>query len=79
VRSITHASVCEIVAVAARVAGTGLIGVLTDCGVPKARVEGYETGIREGGILIALKTRSNEDAARLVPEWRASGGEFVHL
>jgi hypothetical protein len=56
---------------------TGLIGVLTDWGIPRGRIEEYEAAIRDGGILIALKTRSKEDAVRLAQAWRTSGGEFV--
>lgn len=56
----------------------GLIGALTDWGIPKGRVELYESGIREGGILIGVKPRSDEDARRVSEQWEASGGELVH-
>lgn len=56
---------------------TGIIGVLTDWGIPKARLKDYEAAIRDGGILIGLKTRSNADAVRLTQEWRAGGGELI--
>jgi hypothetical protein len=55
-----------------------LIGALTKWGIPKRRVEEYEQGIREGGILMGVKPRSDEDASKLVREWQASGGELVH-
>jgi hypothetical protein len=56
---------------------TGLIGVLTDWGFPKARLKDYEAAIRDGGILIGVKTRSDGDAVRLAQEWRTCGGELV--
>jgi hypothetical protein len=55
-----------------------LMGALTKWGIPQARVEEYEQGIRAGGILMGVKPRSDEDAANLVREWQASGGELVH-
>jgi hypothetical protein len=55
-----------------------LIGALTKWGIPKRRIEEYERGIREGGILIGVKPRSDTDASTLVREWQASGGVLVH-
>lgn len=56
----------------------GLIGALTNWGIPKPRVEQYEAGIREGGVLIGVKPRSDEDRERLMQQWQASGGELIH-
>jgi hypothetical protein len=56
----------------------GLIGALTNWGIPKARVEEYEAQIRQGGILIGVKPRSEEDARHLQQEWTAAGGTLVH-
>jgi hypothetical protein len=61
---------------AVAVAG-GLIGALTNWGIPKSRVEEYEGLIRKGGILIGVKTRSDEDATYLQNEWQAAGGRLV--
>lgn len=71
------------VAVALTAAGAvgisgGLIGALTNWGVPKGRLEQYETGIRNGGILLAVKPRTENDAAELLRKWQAIGGECVH-
>jgi hypothetical protein len=55
----------------------GLIGALTDWGIPRDRTRDYETGVRKGGILIGVKARSDEDAQRLEREWQALGGEMV--
>lgn len=67
------------VAVALTAAGAvgvtgGLIGALTNWGVPKSRLEQYESGIREGGILFAIEARSQEDAAELARRWQECGG-----
>jgi hypothetical protein len=56
----------------------GLIGALTRWGIPKERTEHYEVGIREGGILMGVTARSDEDAIHFVERWKASGGEHVH-
>lgn len=55
----------------------GLIGVLTNWGIPKSRVEKYESQIRAGGILIGVKAKSDADTAYLQNEWQAAGGELV--
>lgn len=63
-------------AAAVGVAG-GLIGVLTNWGIPKSRVEEYETQIRQGGILIGVKTKSEADTTHLRNEWQSAGGTLV--
>ena len=44
----------------------GLIGALSDWGIPKERTEQYEAGIREGGILVGLKPRLYGDRKSVV-------------
>ena len=56
----------------------GVIAALTNWGIPKGRVELYETGIRNGGVLIGVKAKSPEHAQQLATLWRESGGESVH-
>jgi hypothetical protein len=56
----------------------GLIGVLTNWGIPKRHIERYEQRVREGGILLGVKPRSEDDAKKLVQQWRAAGAELVH-
>lgn len=55
----------------------GLIGALTNWGIPKSRVEQYEQSIRAGNILIGVEARSAEDARQLEREWVAAGGQSV--
>jgi len=61
---------------AAGVAG-GLIGALGDWGIPQERVSRYEAGIRNGGILLMVKARSDEDARQIEEQWKAIGGRHV--
>jgi hypothetical protein len=56
----------------------GLIGALTNWGIPEHRIHQYEAGIRGGGILLALQPRSDDDARELERRWNACGGELVH-
>src|ERR1700731_2014531 len=49
-----------------------LMGALAKWGIPQGRIEEYEQGIRAGGILMGVKTRSDEDASNLLREWQAS-------
>lgn len=56
----------------------GLIGALSDWGIPEERVQQYEAGIRDGGILMGVKPRSNQDARYFEQQWKASGGQHVH-
>lgn len=56
----------------------GLIGALTNWGIPKTRVGEYEDFIRQGGILIGVKSLSEADTESLQKEWQAAGGTLVH-
>jgi hypothetical protein len=55
----------------------GLVGALTNWGIPKGRVERYEQSIRDGNILIGVNAHSEEDARELQQEWAAAGGQAV--
>lgn len=56
----------------------GVVGALIGWGIPKERVGQYEGGIKEGGILMGVKPRSDEDAAHFEREWKKSSGEHVY-
>lgn len=51
----------------------GLVGALIGWGIPEERVKHYETGIKEGGILMGVRPRSPEDAAYFEENWKGSG------
>ena len=56
----------------------GLLGALVGWGIPEERVKHYESGLKEGGILMGVKPRSAEDAAYLSQHWRSSNGEHIY-
>lgn len=56
----------------------GVVGALVGWGIPEERVKHYEAGIKEGGILIGVKPRSDEDATYFEREWKNSNGEHVY-
>ena len=55
----------------------GVIGALIGWGIPEERVKQYEAGIKEGGILMGVKTRSDDEAKTLGEEWKQHRGENV--
>ncbi|MGA9998224.1 MAG: hypothetical protein WBP93_22620, partial [Pyrinomonadaceae bacterium] len=55
----------------------GLIGALIGAGIPEERVKRYEEGVRNGGIVMGVTPRSDEDADYLQSEWKTHHGEDV--
>ena len=71
--------------IAAAVAGAGaggaagtLVGALVGWGIPEERVKHYESGIKEGGILMSVTPRSDEDAEHFERTWKTHRGEQIH-
>ena len=56
----------------------GLIGALVGWGIPEERVKHYDAGIKQGGIVMGVTPRSNEDAEYLEREWKSNKGEHVY-
>lgn len=56
----------------------GLIGALIGWGIPEERVKHYESGLKQGGILIGVKPRSMEDADYIEQQWRNNNGQHIH-
>ena len=56
----------------------GLVGALIGWGIPEERVKRYEEGVKQGGILMGVKPRSEEDAAHFEKSWRDYRGEDVY-
>lgn len=50
-------------------AAGGLLGMLIGWGIPEETVKHYEKGIKEGGILMAVKPRTEEDAQHFSTRW----------
>lgn len=58
-------------------AGGGLIGALIGWSMPEERVKQYEEGVRNGGILMGLRARNDEDAEHFERSWTAANGQHV--
>lgn len=56
----------------------GLIGALIGSGIPEERAKIYETGVNEGGIVMGVTPRSEEDAQYFETEWRNNKGEHIY-
>jgi hypothetical protein len=56
----------------------GLLGALIGSGIPEERVKHYESGINEGGILMGVHPRSDEDAQHFETQWKQYNGEHVY-
>jgi hypothetical protein len=46
-------------------AAGGLIGMLVGAGIPEHRAKIYEAGLREGGILVGVEAKSEQDADKI--------------
>ncbi len=56
----------------------GIIGALIGWNIPEERVKRYEPGINEGGILMGVRPRSEEDASHFESSWKDYHGEDVY-
>ena len=56
----------------------GVLGALIGWGMPEERVKHYESGIRQGGILMGLRARSEADARALGEDWKQQRGDEVY-
>jgi hypothetical protein len=52
----------------------GVIGY----GIPEEQAKHYEQGIREGGIVMGVQPRSDEDADYFEKNWRDNRGESIY-
>lgn len=59
-------------------AGGGLLGALIGWNIPEERVKEYEEGVKNGGILMGVKTRNDEDATHFQDEWKRTGGQNIY-
>ena len=56
----------------------GLIGALVGWGIPEERAKVYESGIKEGGIVMGVNPRTDEDAEYFEREWKNNRGEQIY-
>ncbi|WP_244146420.1 hypothetical protein [Comamonas antarctica] len=59
-------------------AGGGVIGALIGWNIPEERVKHYEEGIKQGGILMGMRAKNEEDALYLEDQWKQNRGEHVY-
>jgi len=58
--------------------GGGLLGALVGAGIPEDRAKHYESGLREGNIVMGFEPRNEEDADYYDREWRTYRGEQIY-
>ena len=56
----------------------GLVGALVGSGIPEEHAVRYEEGIKDGGIVMGVNPRNDEDAAYFENEWRNNRGEQIY-
>lgn len=56
----------------------GLLGALVGSGIPEERAKVYESGIKEGGIVMGVHPRTDEDAEYFETEWKNNRGEHIY-
>ena len=56
----------------------GLIGALVGHGIPEEHAKEYDRGVREGGIVMGVNARSDEDAEYFENDWRSNRGEHIY-
>ncbi|HEY0006616.1 MAG TPA: hypothetical protein VGB17_17675 [Pyrinomonadaceae bacterium] len=55
----------------------GLVGALVGAGIPEHRARVYDSGLREGGILLGVEAKSDEDADKLEQLLNDLGAEHI--
>lgn len=56
----------------------GIIGALVGWGIPKERAKIYESGIKDGHIVMGVKPKNDEDAEYFEKNWRENNGQEIH-
>jgi len=56
----------------------GLVGALVGSGIPEDHAAEYESGIKNGGIVMGVKPRNEEDARYFEEEFRRHNGDKIY-
>ena len=59
-------------------AAGGLVGALVGWNMPEERVKQYEAGIRKGGILMGVRSRTDADSTFFQDEWKKHNAQDVY-
>ena len=55
----------------------GIIGALVGSGIPEERAKLYESGIKDGQIVMGINPRNDEDAEYFENNWRSNNGQEI--
>ena len=58
-------------------AGGGLLGALVGWNIPEERVKDYEDGIKNGGILMGVRAKNDDDALHFENQWSQHQGQRI--
>jgi len=58
-------------------AAGGLMGLLVGAGIPESRAKIYESDLKDGGIVLGVRPRHDDDVRYFENEWKTQG-EHVH-
>ena len=56
----------------------GVIGALVGSGIPEARAKIYESGVKNGYIVLGVHPRNREDAEYIEKSWRENNAQEIH-
>ncbi len=56
----------------------GIIGALVGWNLPEERVKRYDQAIKEGGILMGVRPRTDEDASYLENNWKTARAQDIY-
>ena len=56
----------------------GIIGALVGAGIPEDRAKLYDEDVRNGGIVMGVNPRNDEDAKHLEQEWKKNRGQNIY-
>ncbi|MEO8209096.1 MAG: hypothetical protein ABI840_00935 [bacterium] len=57
----------------------GIIGALIGNGIPEERARIYESGIKDGRIVMGVHPKNDEDAKYFEDDWKKNKGEEIYL
>lgn len=56
----------------------GIIGALVGSGIPEERAKLYESGVKNGHIVMGVHPRNEEDAVHIEKSWRDNNGKEIY-
>ncbi|HEC58171.1 hypothetical protein LCGC14_0484170 [marine sediment metagenome] len=58
--------------------GAGLVGALIGWAIPEDTLKEYESGLKNGGIVIGVNSKSDVERQRFAKDWEANNGLHIH-